>query len=99
MMLHAYYLRIPTSKELIEVSAPDPFVPTLDGHWVPQQATRQLDEVIQELKESSVHTAEEERRDGLRGNPGPEIPTQAEHSESEEQQAVCERWLAEWALE
>ncbi|KAL8174870.1 UNVERIFIED_CONTAM: RNA pseudouridylate synthase domain-containing protein 1 [Gekko kuhli] len=89
MMLHAYYLRIPSSKELIEVSAPDPFVPTLDGNWVPQRVTRQLDEVIRELKESGVRTAEGERPS----------PSPAESSETEEQRAVCERWLAEWTLE
>ncbi|KFQ46679.1 RNA pseudouridylate synthase domain-containing protein 1, partial [Nestor notabilis] len=35
MMLHAYYLRIPTGKELIEVCAPDPFVTAMDSNWVP----------------------------------------------------------------
>ncbi|NXP53587.1 RUSD1 protein, partial [Heliornis fulica] len=50
MMLHAYYLRIPTGKELIEVCAPDPFVTTMDSNWVPHHVTHQLDETIQELK-------------------------------------------------
>ncbi|NXJ97157.1 RUSD1 protein, partial [Corythaixoides concolor] len=50
MMLHAYYLRIPTGKELIEVCAPDPFVPTMDSNWVPHRVTHRLDETIQELK-------------------------------------------------
>ncbi|NXG09695.1 RUSD1 protein, partial [Sakesphorus luctuosus] len=50
MMLHAYYLRIPTRTELIEVCAPDPFVPATDTHWVPQRITHHLDDTIQELK-------------------------------------------------
>ncbi|KFV61377.1 RNA pseudouridylate synthase domain-containing protein 1, partial [Dryobates pubescens] len=50
MMLHAYYLRIPTSTELIEVCAPDPFLTSMDSNWVPQQVLHQLDETIQELK-------------------------------------------------
>ncbi|NWI51280.1 RUSD1 protein, partial [Calyptomena viridis] len=50
MMLHAYYLRIPTGKELIEVCAPDPFVPTMDSNWEPHHVTQQLDDAIQELK-------------------------------------------------
>ncbi|NWY67596.1 RUSD1 protein, partial [Erithacus rubecula] len=50
MMLHAYYLRIPTGKELIEVCAPDPFVTTMDSNWLPQRVTRRLQDVIQELK-------------------------------------------------
>ncbi|NWT19048.1 RUSD1 protein, partial [Vireo altiloquus] len=50
MMLHAYYLRIPTGKELIEVCAPDPFVTTMDSNWVPQHVTQQLEDIIQELK-------------------------------------------------
>ncbi|XP_065540885.1 RNA pseudouridylate synthase domain-containing protein 1 isoform X3 [Lathamus discolor] len=51
MMLHAYYLRIPTGKELIEVCAPDPFITAMDSNWVPQSITHQLDETIQELKD------------------------------------------------
>ncbi|NWU79803.1 RUSD1 protein, partial [Onychorhynchus coronatus] len=50
MMLHAYYLRIPTRGELIEVRAPDPFVPAMDGNWEPQHVTRRLEDTIQELK-------------------------------------------------
>ncbi|NXY21373.1 RUSD1 protein, partial [Atrichornis clamosus] len=50
MMLHAYYLRIPTGKELIEVCAPDPFVSAMDGNWVPQHVTHRLEDTIQELK-------------------------------------------------
>ncbi|NWU09209.1 RUSD1 protein, partial [Cephalopterus ornatus] len=50
MMLHAYYLRIPTRGELIEVCAPDPFVPAMDGNWEPQHVTRRLEDTIQELK-------------------------------------------------
>ncbi|NXM01703.1 RUSD1 protein, partial [Tyrannus savana] len=50
MMLHAYYLRIPTRGELIEVRAPDPFVPAMDGNWEPQRVARRLEDTIQELK-------------------------------------------------
>ncbi|KFQ12542.1 RNA pseudouridylate synthase domain-containing protein 1, partial [Leptosomus discolor] len=50
MMLHAYYLRIPTGKELVEVCAPDPFVTAMDSNWVPHHVLHRLDETIQELK-------------------------------------------------
>ncbi|XP_020669690.3 RNA pseudouridylate synthase domain-containing protein 1 [Pogona vitticeps] len=100
MMLHAYYLRIPTTKELIEVSAPDPFVPTLDSNWSPQEAVRQLDELIQELKDESVQAEEEGRpaEDGA-GSPDLETPPRAKSPEAKESQGKCEEWLAEWSLE
>ncbi|XP_053132153.1 RNA pseudouridylate synthase domain-containing protein 1 [Hemicordylus capensis] len=100
MMLHAYYLRIPTCTELIEVSAPDPFVPTSDSNWAPQHATHPLDELIQELKEKSIQALEEEEsQEQLLGDPNPEIPPEAKSLETKEQRAKCEQWLAEWALE
>ncbi|KAJ7306107.1 hypothetical protein JRQ81_010473 [Phrynocephalus forsythii] len=99
MMLHAYYLRIPTSKELIEVSAPDPFVPTLDLHWAPREAVRRLEELIQELKAKSVQAEEEGRREDAASSPDLEMPSQAEGLEAKEQRAPCEEWLAEWAPE
>ncbi|KAH0631746.1 hypothetical protein JD844_019512 [Phrynosoma platyrhinos] len=99
MMLHAYYLRIPTSGELIEVSAPDPFVSTLDSNWVPQQTVRQLDELIQDLKLKSIRAAEEGRQEDALGSPDLEIPQETKSPEVEERETKCEEWLAEWALD
>lgn len=99
MMLHAYYLRIPTSKELIEVSAPDPFVPTLDGNWAPQEALRRLDKLIQELKDQSVQAEVAGGPEDAIGSPDLEMPPQPKSPEAKETRATCEEWLAEWALE
>lgn len=99
MMLHAYYLRIPTSKELIEVSAPDPFVPTLDHNWVPDHPTECLEKLIQELKEKSTCAVEEEPQEEILGSPGSETPHAAKIPEVEAKSAEYEQWLAEWASE
>lgn len=98
MMLHAYYLRIPTSKELIEVCAPDPFITTMDSNWVPQHVTQRLEDVIQELKDKGTRKEEEEEeRQEAAGEE--EAGSEGRREETEEQRARCEQWLAEWALE
>uniref|UniRef100_A0A8C0AV10 RNA pseudouridine synthase domain containing 1 n=1 Tax=Buteo japonicus TaxID=224669 RepID=A0A8C0AV10_9AVES len=101
MMLHAYYLRIPTGKELIEVCAPDPFVTAMDSNWVPHHVTHRLDEIIQELKDKVMQKEEEEEesREAVLGGGGDEALSEAKSLETEEQRARCEQWLAEWALE
>jgi len=100
MMLHAYYLRIPTGKELIEVCAPDPFVTAMDSNWVPHRVAHRLEETIQELKEKATRKGEEEEsREAARDGGGEEVLSEARSPETEEQQARCQQWLAEWALE
>lgn len=100
MMLHAYYLRIPTGKELIEVCAPDPFVTAMDSNWVPQHVTHRLDDTIQELKDKAMQKGEvEESHKVVLEDRGVEVLSKAKSLETEEQRARCEQWLAEWALE
>uniref|UniRef100_A0A8C2SYW2 RNA pseudouridine synthase domain containing 1 n=2 Tax=Coturnix japonica TaxID=93934 RepID=A0A8C2SYW2_COTJA len=100
MMLHAYYLRIPTSKELIEVCAPDPFVTAMDGNWVPQRVVHHLDETIQELKDKAVQKGDVgQSQQAVPGHKGEEALSKAKSLELEEQRVQCEQWLAEWALE
>ncbi|POI29962.1 hypothetical protein CIB84_006289 [Bambusicola thoracicus] len=100
MMLHAYYLRIPTSKELIEVCAPDPFVTAMDGNWVPQRTVHRLDETIQELKDKAVQKRDVgQSQQAVPGDKGEEALSKAKSPELEEQRVQCEQWLAEWALE
>jgi len=100
MMLHAYYLRIPTSKELIEVCAPDPFVTALDGNWVPQRVVHRLDETIQELKDKAVQKGDVgQSQQAMPGDKGEDPLSKAKSPELEEQRVQCEQWLAEWALE
>ncbi|XP_066833867.1 RNA pseudouridylate synthase domain-containing protein 1 isoform X2 [Anser cygnoides] len=100
MMLHAYYLRIPTGKELIEVCAPDPFVTAMDSNWVPQHVTHRLDDTIQELKDKAMQKGEaEESQKAMLEDRGVEVLSKAKSPETEEQRARCEQWLAEWALE
>ncbi|XP_009950842.1 PREDICTED: RNA pseudouridylate synthase domain-containing protein 1 [Leptosomus discolor] len=100
MMLHAYYLRIPTGKELVEVCAPDPFVTAMDSNWVPHHVLHRLDETIQELKDKVMQKGEEEESQAaVLGGGGEEARSEAKSPEAEEQRARCEQWLAEWALE
>uniref|UniRef100_A0A8C0J7T6 Pseudouridine synthase RsuA/RluA-like domain-containing protein n=1 Tax=Chelonoidis abingdonii TaxID=106734 RepID=A0A8C0J7T6_CHEAB len=88
MMLHAYYLQIPTRKELIEVSAPDPFLTSLDSNWVPQRVVHQLDEMIQELKDKTIRAEEEERsQEALFSSGGEEMPSKTKTLEREEERA------------
>lgn len=98
-MLHAHYLCIPTSKELIEVSAPDPFVPSFDRSWVPQRLIHHLDEVIQELKDKGIWAGEEEKQEDPSAVPGCEVILVTKTQEMEEQQIHCKQWLSEWVLE
>lgn len=99
MMLHAYYLCIPTSKELIEVSAPDPFVPSFDSSWVPQRLTHHLDELIQELKDKGIWAGEEEKQEDPSAVPSCEVTPEMKTQEMEEQQTHCKQWLSEWTPE
>ncbi|KAJ7398092.1 hypothetical protein BTVI_128663 [Pitangus sulphuratus] len=101
MMLHAYYLRIPTRGELIEVRAPDPFVPAMDGNWEPQRVTRRLEDTIQELKDKVTQEEQEQQgQEAVGGGAEEEQPrSEAGSAEPEEQRARCQQWLAEWALE
>lgn len=101
MMLHAYYLRIPTGKELIEVCAPDPFVTAMDSNWVPQHVTQRLEDIIQELKDKGTQKEEEEEegQEAERAAGEEEAGSEGRREETEEQRARCEQWLAEWALE
>lgn len=88
-MLHAYYLRIPTDQELIEVTAPDPFQPDLDPCWVPTDTIRCLNDAMTEIinkKESSASEEEEQK------------PPERK-KETQQERAVCEQWLSEWAGE
>ncbi|KAG7459389.1 hypothetical protein MATL_G00210140 [Megalops atlanticus] len=94
MMLHAYLLRIPLEQEPIQVTAPDPFLPSLDASWVPQQTVLSLEGALQGLLECGRDREEE--------SPEQDIGTgEKKHAplESEEQIAQCQQWLCEWALD
>ncbi|KAM6155399.1 RNA pseudouridylate synthase domain-containing protein 1 isoform 2-T2 [Rhynchocyon petersi] len=94
MMLHAFYLRVPTDTERVEACTPDPFVPTLDACWSPHTLVCPLNQLIQ----------------ALRAAPDPEPTTLAMRTyspaaphpaspETEAQRASCLQWLLEWTLE
>ncbi|XP_030646745.1 RNA pseudouridylate synthase domain-containing protein 1 [Chanos chanos] len=94
MMLHAYLLRIPLEKEPIQVTAPDPFLPSLDSKWVPQRTLQTVDVIVESVLsskgvEESQGEAEESGAAEERRSP----------VESEEQRAQCQQWLCEWALD
>ncbi|XP_056391386.1 RNA pseudouridylate synthase domain-containing protein 1 [Hyla sarda] len=91
MMLHAYYLRIPTDRELIEVTAPDPFQPDLDPGWVPTDTIRCLDDAMMEIISKGVESVNKKEEVVQK-------PPQSK-KETEQERAVCEQWLSEWAGE
>lgn len=98
MMLHAFYLRIPTQAECVEACTPDPFLPTLDVCWSPHTLLQPLDQLVQALRAASDP-------DPMDGSPGPCSPSTLlpepgrPPPETEAQQASCLQWLSEWTLE
>uniref|UniRef100_A0A8B9WZ87 RNA pseudouridine synthase domain containing 1 n=1 Tax=Bos mutus grunniens TaxID=30521 RepID=A0A8B9WZ87_BOSMU len=100
MMLHAFYLRIPTSAECVEACTPDPFVPSLDACWSPHTLLQPLDELVQVLRAAPDPDPSE-------GGPGPCSPCTPlpgpgrppPPPETEVQRASCLQWLSEWTLE
>ncbi|XP_057605149.1 RNA pseudouridylate synthase domain-containing protein 1 isoform X2 [Hippopotamus amphibius kiboko] len=104
MMLHAFYLRIPTSTECVEACTPDPFVPVLDACWSPHTLVQPLDELVQVLR-APPHP---DPTGGLPRpcspstplpRPGRPPPPPAKPPETEAQRASCLQWLSEWTLE
>ncbi|XP_073414535.1 RNA pseudouridylate synthase domain-containing protein 1 [Dendrobates tinctorius] len=91
MMLHAYYLRIPTERELIEVTAPDPFQSDLDPSWVPADTIRSLSDAMMEIVSKQVES------DGKKEVQKP--PDKPCKKVTERERAACAQWLSEWAGE
>uniref|UniRef100_A0A672PQT6 RNA pseudouridine synthase domain containing 1 n=1 Tax=Sinocyclocheilus grahami TaxID=75366 RepID=A0A672PQT6_SINGR len=90
MMLHAYFLHIPLENEPIHVTAPDPFVLTLDSKWAPQRCVNVLEDLLKNiLKKPQTEIQEDPEPVHRRSSP----------VESEEQQAQCQQWLCEWSLD
>eukprot|EP00079_Xenopus_tropicalis_P030342 XP_012826275.1 PREDICTED: RNA pseudouridylate synthase domain-containing protein 1 isoform X2 [Xenopus tropicalis] len=96
MMLHAYYLRIPTDHELIEVTAPDPFQPDTDPNWTPHDTLCSLSKAMADLT-ASAKASERNRQNSELVKA--ETKPSSSYNETEEQRAVCQQWLAEWAFE
>lgn len=90
MMLHAYFLHIPLENEPIHVTAPDPFVPTLDSKWAPQRCVNVLEDLLKNILTKPQTEIQEE--------PEP-VHRRSSPVESEEQQAQCQQWLCEWNLD
>lgn len=104
MMLHAFYLRVPTQTECVEARTPDPFVPTLDACWSPRSLVQPLDQLVQILRTAP----DPEPTEGGPGpcspsvplpGPGRPPPPPAQPPETEAQRASCLQWLSEWTLE
>ncbi|XP_034877748.1 RNA pseudouridylate synthase domain-containing protein 1 isoform X3 [Mirounga angustirostris] len=94
MMLHAFYLRIPTHTERVEACTPDPFVPALDACWSPHTLVQSLDQLVQVLRAAPDP-------DPTEGSPGPCSTSMPPNKppETEAQRASCLQWLSEWTLE
>uniref|UniRef100_A0A8C3YN23 RNA pseudouridine synthase domain containing 1 n=2 Tax=Catagonus wagneri TaxID=51154 RepID=A0A8C3YN23_9CETA len=104
MMLHAFYLRVPTRSECVEACTPDPFVPALDACWSPHTLVQPLDKLVQVLRAAP----DPDPTEGGAGPcspctplPGPGRPPlpPAKLPETEAQRASCLQWLSEWTLE
>lgn len=97
MMLHAFYLRIPTEAECVEACTPDPFVPALDACWSPHTVVQPLNQLIQVLRAArDPEPAEGGRSTHL---PRPGRPPPPHPPETEAQRASYLQWLSEWTLE
>ncbi|XP_069875798.1 RNA pseudouridylate synthase domain-containing protein 1 isoform X3 [Dipodomys merriami] len=95
MMLHAFYLRIPTRAECVEACTPDPFLPALDACWSPHTLVQPLDQLVQALRAAPDP-------DPTEGEPGPAAPPPEPGRpppETQAQRASCLQWLSEWTLE
>ncbi|XP_075035377.1 RNA pseudouridylate synthase domain-containing protein 1 [Mixophyes fleayi] len=92
MMLHAYYLRIPTNHELIEVTAPDPFQPDTDPNWMPNDTVRYLADAMTEINNKVLASESKETE-----NKPEVVNPSGQKKETEQEQAVCQEWLAEWS--
>lgn len=98
MMLHAFYLRIPTRAECVEACMPDPFLPALDACWSPSTCIQPLEQLIQALRTDPDP-------DPMARGPRPCSPSTPQPRpgrpppETEAQRASCLQWLSEWTLE
>ncbi|PNJ02263.1 RPUSD1 isoform 1 [Pongo abelii] len=104
MMLHAFYLRIPTDAECVEVCTPDPFLPSLDACWSPHTLLQSLDQLVQALRTTPDPDPEDRGpRPGspsaLLPGPGRPPPPPTKPPETEAQRGPCLQWLSEWTLE
>nr|XP_048292084.1 RNA pseudouridylate synthase domain-containing protein 1 [Myodes glareolus] len=98
MMLHAFYLRIPTQAERVEACTPDPFVPSLDACWSPHTCVQPLEQLIQALQTDP----DPNPMDGVQRPCSPSTPLPRPGRpppETEAQRASCLQWLSEWTLE
>ncbi|XP_023677785.1 RNA pseudouridylate synthase domain-containing protein 1 [Paramormyrops kingsleyae] len=99
MMLHAYLLDVPLEGEPIHVTAPDPFLPTLDTKWVPQHLVQSLEGALESLLESRGDQCDRENDLKTMGEPPGKDVSRASPLETEEQSVQCQQWLCEWALD
>ncbi|KAL6476388.1 hypothetical protein MHYP_G00148870 [Metynnis hypsauchen] len=91
MMLHAYLLRIPLENEPLQVTAPDPFLPSVDPKWTPQRRVRTMESVVEDIlarplveETESLECSREER---------------IRPEETEETKVQCQQWLSEWPVD
>ncbi|XP_011746765.2 RNA pseudouridylate synthase domain-containing protein 1 isoform X1 [Macaca nemestrina] len=104
MMLHAFYLRIPTDAECVEVCTPDPFLPSLDACWSPHTLLQPLDQLVQALRatpdpDPEVRGPRPGSPSTLLPGPGRPPPPPTKPPETEAQRGPCLQWLSEWTLE
>lgn len=98
MMLHAYFLRIPLEREVIEVTTPDPFVPEVDPKWTPGTRAENLRRLMAEIMRRTK--AEERQREEEKSAREEEEKRRRRKcvEESEEERAQCQQWLSEWTF-
>ncbi|KAG8432124.1 hypothetical protein GDO86_011431 [Hymenochirus boettgeri] len=98
MMLHAYYLHIPTNSELVEVTAPDPFQPDKDPNWMPVDTVCSLSTAMKDI--IAIAKASEINIDKLQRESTENKPKGKDYNkDTEKQRAMCQQWLSEWASE
>ncbi|KAJ8253869.1 hypothetical protein COCON_G00204810 [Conger conger] len=92
MMLHAYLLRLPLLPEPVEVTAPDPFVTSLDPRWTPQRQLCTVEAALQSLLQPGPGEGRSPQHSGTEETKSPPV-------ETEEQIAQCQQWLSEWGMD
>lgn len=98
MMLHAYFLRIPLEREVIEVTASDPFVSKLDPNWTLKTRVRNLQSLMTEIVTKTKADERQTEEEKLASEEEKQRRRRKTVEESEEDRVQCQQWLSEWTL-
>jgi len=100
MMLHAHLLRLPLEPHGLQVTAADPFLPTVDPKWLPERTLRTAEGAVAALLDGVAAKEEQQMQEEKEAKRREEERRRAKKNkkktESEEQKRLCQDWLSEW---